>query len=336
MVSTKNIEVSNNRLVLRDFNSFTSNKNNDVDGSIFGQNASVQNDNVNFDENELEQLYVELQEAEDKQGILSQGFNELKEFTGIGTSSDKCNDIIEQYKAGDVTYEEALAEIEKYENKQDGGLNLISNIATSFAAIGVASLSAAAIIASGGTATPLVIAAIGAGAGAVTKAGIKTVDRATNKVEGDALDSKEIAKDMLSGAVTGATAAATMGTGSAQQCLAKSVINGAKNSARTGAITGAISGSANYTIDCAFDEDKQFNVKDFAGVTASNALVGASVGALVGSSNGALRYNNVIQHGGKAVINGEIANVSSRDIIANSLCSTEHKILNKAIKDIAA
>ena len=299
--------------------------------SIFSQNEAQETAQEDTD---LDKLYAELKEVEDKQGALSQGFNEVKEIVGIGTSADKCDKAIEKFKNGEISYEEALAEIENFDSKQNSGLNLFSNIATSFAAIGAASLAAAAIIASGGTATPLVLAAVGAGAGAATKAGVKLIDRATNKVEGDALDGKQIARDALSGAVTGATAAATMGTGAAKATLKESIKQGAKSSARTGMITGAVSGSSNYMIDCAFD-DKEFNVKDFASETITSAAIGGTVGAIVGSTNGALRYQNVIQHGGKAVVNGQIANASARDILANSVCSSEHKILNKTIRDIA-
>lgn len=339
MVDLSNIKnIPQNSFMERDdFSSNVVNKFNndyDINKSIFGNYAKDGADSTNSQE--LEALYAELKEVEDKQGLLSQGFNGIKEITNIGTSSEKCNATIEKYKSGEITFEEALAEIDKFEGKQESGLNLFANIATSFAAIGAATLGAAAIIASGGTATPLVVAAIGAGAGAVTKASIKTIDRATNKVEGDALDSKEIAKDALSGAVTGAVAAATMGTGAAQSTLKESVKAGIKGSAKTGFVTGGITGASNYTIDCAFEDDKQFNVKDFAVNTAVNSAVGGTVGTIVGGTNGALRFNNLITHGGKAVVNGQIANASSKDIVANSVCSSTHKILNKTIKDIAA
>ena len=279
-------------------------------------------------------LEEELLAVQDKQGSIMSAWDDFKGFVGIGTSSEKCDDAIMQYKMGKISYEEALAEIEKFNSKQDSSLDLFSNIATGVAAI----VAGTAVAASGGTLTPVVAGAI---AGAVTKSGVKTADRATNEIEGDALNAKQITKDALSGAISGAIGVKTAGTagnpfkngfsvgstqlikGGTTACVARCAL--------TGAQTGAISGAANYSIDCAFEEDKDFNVKDLATTTATNSFFSATVGAIMGGFNGTLRTNGLLEAGGDVVSHNTV-----NDIVANSVCTTEYKLVNNALRSIAA
>lgn len=293
-------------------------------------------------EESTEILEAQLQEIQDKNGYKMQLWDKTKNALNVGANSEKCEKSIEKYKNGEITFEEALAEIENYGEKQDNSLNLFSNILTSFVAIGAATVVA---VATGGAATPLVLAAVGAGSGAIAKAGTKLVDRATNKIENDELDAKQIGKDMLSGAVTGAIAQVTMGTGSGTKVCAeagagavksKIAANVGKNalkSAKTGVKFGAISGAANYTIDCTFEKDKKFNIEDLAKTSVSNAIVGGTVGTIVGGANGFLRAEGLLTSGGAVIKNGQLANTSVKDVLANSGCSTAHKILNNEIKN---
>jgi len=308
------------------------------------QDASI------FENDAVLALEEQLDSVQDEQGFFMNAWDDFKGFVGVGVSSEKCENAIEKFKNGEITYEEALKEIEKFDSKQDGSLELFSNIATGVAAIAVASAAAAAIVASGGTATPLVLAAIGAGTGAVTKVGVKMTDRATNDLDGDALNGKQIAKDALSGAVTGGIGAATMGTGSSASTLAESVAKSAARSAKTGVVTGSITGASNYTLDCAFEDDKQFKFGELVTNTATGAVVGATVGGIMGSANGAMRYNGIVKHGGvvKAVTDeaGEkvvdetgkvvVANASKEAVAANALCNAEYKLVNKAVRDLGS
>lgn len=284
------------------------------------------------EKSELEVLQSELENVENEQGLFSGIYNGVKEITGLGTSSAKCEDAIAKYKNGELSFEEALNEIENYDKKQDNGLNLLANIATGFAAIGAVAAATAASVISGGILAP---AAIGFAAGAITKAGIKTIDRATNKVEDDALDGKTIVKDALSGGITGATAALTMGTGKAAGTISKSVINGAKSSARTGLITGSVAGGSNYILDCAFDDEKDFDFGEFAVNTAINGAVSGTVGAIVGGAAGGLKQAGIVNAGGKAaIVNGKSQNCEVIDVIANGSNSAAHKVTNRMIKDV--
>ncbi len=308
------------------------------DVSIF-QSTSFGNDSA-VDETSLLALEEQLNAVEDKQGFIMGAWDDLKCGLNIGSSSEKCEDAIDKYKKGEISYEEAMAEIEKFDTKQQGSLDLFSNIATGVTAVVAATAAAAAIVASGGTATPLVLAAVGAGTGALTKAGVKAADRATNEVEKDALNGKQIAKDALSGGVTGTIGALTMGTGSAASSLGGSVAKSAASSMKTGAITGTVSGSSNYLIDTAFDEDKEFNTKDFLVSTATGTIAGTAVGGIMGSANGAMRYTGVVKHGG-SVINkttGEYVaqNASKEAVAANALCNAEYKLVRKGLDGAAS
>lgn len=291
------------------------------DESIFAS-AYGTDENAESDKN-VEELYAQLSEVEDKQGAITNAWNGIKEFTNIGTSVEKCDEAIEKYKNGEITFEEAAAEIENFDAKQDSSLNLFSNIATSFAALAAG----AAVVATGGAAAPVVAGAL---AGAATKVTVKAADRATNDVEGDTLDAKQMAKDALSGALTGGTAVATAGTGAntfknGMQVGGKT-LEGAKacaiKSAKTGVITGTISGAANYSIDCAFDEDKDFSAKELAKSTGTSAVVGGTVGLIMGGTNGVLRSNNILQ-------------AADDDVLVNATSSAGYKITNDRIRAIA-
>lgn len=334
MVDVANFDVIDKSKSLK-FSDFNSSQMTDLsanDASIFSDSTSISVDNV-------DSLQMQLDTIEQKQGFLSNTWNEIKETTGLGTSVKKCDEAIEKYKNGEISFEEASATIEEFSQKQDSSLDLFSNIATGIAAIAAASLTGAAIVASGGTATPLVLAAIGAGTGAATKTAYKFTDRATNDIDGDALDSKQILKDGLSGAVTGTIATATMGTGSSSGTLFKSLVNGASKSAKTGFITGAISGSSNYFIDTALDENKDFDTKEFLATTATSAAVGTAVGGIMGSANAAMRYTGVLKHGGMVKVDdntGKLLNATTEDIVANSACNAEYKLVNNGIRSVAA
>lgn len=291
------------------------------DKSIFDSSNVVEDANV-------ESLNDALDNVKEKQGFFSNLWDGFKGAVGIGTSSKKCDDAIEKFKNGEISYDEALEEIQKFDNKQSNSLELFSNIATSVLSIATI---AVVTVATGGIGLPAAIA-IGAGVGAVTKAGFKFADRATNQVEGDAANVKNIAKDALNGAVTGGLASVTMGTAGGASSVGQAV----KSCALTGVKSGAAAGAATYSIDCAFEEDQDFNFADFAKSTASGAVVGGTVGAVMGGANGALRAGGFLKSGCnlKSMTSGA-QNATVKNVAANSACTSEYKILNDKIKSVA-
>ena len=244
------------------------------------------------DEN-IQALEAQLNGVVKEQGIFSKAWNWVKCKTGIGASSEKCSSAIEDYKNGKITLEEAQQKISEFSTKQKNSVNLVANVATGVVAV----LAVGSAVLTGGMSLA-VGAAIGAAVGAGTKAGIKLLDRATNKVEGDALDGKQIAKDALSGAVDGAVSIATMGIGStamagktvAEQTLKSTIIQGAKYGAIDGAVSGAVTGAADYTIEAAIEDDVEFELDEFAKSTLSNAAGGALAGGVLGGATAGIKY----------------------------------------------
>lgn len=316
MVSEMNFKVENNT-----FPVYSSDTNKLLKGKVEKNSIFEKDSNTAVLEEELKNI-------QNESGFILDGWDKFKGSIGIGTSTEKCDEVIEKYKNNEISFDEAMNEIKKFETKQGSSLNLFSNIATSIAAIGAV---AAVTILTGGAALPLA-AAIGIGGvtGAVVKAGFKFSDRATNEIKGDAGNVKQIAKDALSGAVTGGIATATAGTGANTYAKGFSVaghsLKGATACAakctRTGLITGAVSGSSNYIIDTAFDENKDFNMKEFADTTVESTIIGGTVGCIMGGLNGGLRSSGLLH-------------TTDTNVVTNSACTASYKITNDRIRSFA-
>ena len=248
----------------------------DDEQTIFEQdNAEKQN---------LDDLKNQFETAQDEQGFLGKLWNDFKNLTGLGLSSNDVQDKLEQYENGEITYDEAASVIAEYKTKQDGAADLIANTVTGLAVAGVS-------VATGGAGALL----IGLGVGAGAKAGLKTVDRATNNIEGDALDSKQILKDGITGAVDGVTSAITaamVSVPTAGATVMTTAKQGLVQGAKAGAITGAATGATQYTTDCAFDNDKEFTLSGLLATTAQSTITGGVFGGITGGVGGAISQNN--------------------------------------------
>ena len=229
---------------------------------------------------QVQNLQNTLNNAKNEQGVIGKAWDGIKGLTGLGLSEKKCQKYINNVQNGTMSYDEAFSKISKYSGKQKSGVNLITGISTgaiTAAALGFAPLTGGASI----------LAA--AGIGAATKAGLKTVDRATNNIQNDAFNIKQIAKDGLSGALDGAVSSATIGIGkeavlsatTAKEAMKQGAIAGAKG----GAISGAAIGAGDYSIDCAFG-DQKFEADDLIVNTAYGAIAGAATGAVIGGIQG--------------------------------------------------
>lgn len=238
----------------------------------------------NSNSKNLDDLQSQFEAAQGEQGFLGKLWNGFKNLTGLGLSSNDVQDKIEQYENGEITYDEAAGVIEEYKTKQDGAVDLIANTVTGLAVAGVS-------VATGGAGAVL----IGLGVGAATKTGLKTADRATNNVKGDALDSNEILKDGITGAVDGVTSALTAGMVSVPTA-GTTVMNTAKQGlvqgAKAGIVTGAATGATQYATDCAFEDDKEFTFCGLLATTTQNAITGGVFGGVTGGIGGAISQNN--------------------------------------------
>ena len=238
----------------------------------------------NAEEQNLDDLKNQFETAQDEQGFLGKLWNGFKNLTGLGLSSNDVQDKLEQYENGEITYDEAASVIAEYKTKQDGAADLIANTVTGLAVAGVS-------VATGGAGALL----IGLGVGAGAKAGLKTVDRATNNIEGDALDSKQILKDGITGAVDGVTSAITaamVSVPTAGATVMTTAKQGLVQGAKAGAITGAATGATQYTTDCAFDNDKEFTLSGLLATTAQSTITGGVFGGITGGVGGAISQNN--------------------------------------------
>ena len=213
--------------------------------NITSNNSScIFTDNNSNSIQDIDYLFNKLDDAKENDGIFTSLWDKFKGFVNLGSSSSKCEKAIEDYKEGKIDFCEVESMIDKFDSKQKDSLNLFANIVT-----GVASV---AVISSAFLTGGLPLALLGAaGIGALSKTGIKFLDRATNNLKGDAADKKEILKDALTGALDGAVSVATMGFSPysvslgtvTKQSLKQTAIQGFSNGAKSGAISGAITGA---------------------------------------------------------------------------------------------
>ena len=267
---------------------------------------------------ELVSVKQKFQEIKDKQGFLGSIWNKFKEAAGCGFSEKDCAAELAKYDRGEIAYEEALASVNKYEKRQSNTSELVANILT-----GVAAIAAATCVISGPIGW-LGAILVGAPVGSVVKTGIKMLDRATNNVEKDEFNKKQITKDVISGAVTGLTSAVSSGVGAGIRAgsLKLAVSNGAK----CGAKCGALSGASSYLTDVCLDEDKQFSFEDFASTTMTSAFVSGTVGGFVGLGMYGLSDN----------VGKEVSKSVQQTIVDDSMSSSSRKILGRFERGLLA
>ena len=107
-------------------------------------------------------------------------------------------DVVELYKNGEISYENADKMLTRRGKFNDSTVNVISSIGTGF-------LAATAGLALKGKCKSSMTAIVGLTSlvGAVTNAGIRMLDRAFNNIKGDEFNPITMAKDALSGALNG-------------------------------------------------------------------------------------------------------------------------------------
>ncbi len=264
-------------------------------------------------------LNEKLSQVKDEQGCLGNIWNGIKEITNLGQSVSDCESMLEKFNSGEVSFEEAVRYIDSFDNKQENMSGLLSNVLTGIGAIASTILT----VGTGPIGWGLALLK-GAPIGAALKAGINLLDRATNNIEGDEFDVKEMAKDAISGAMTGATSAVSSGIGAGIKAgkAGISILNGAK----CGAICGAASGAGSYMTDVAFG-DKEFDGSELISNTVTSAFVSGTVGAAVGG--GMYGIANATGNIGK-----EVTKSTTQAIIADSTSSTTRKILGQAEKNV--
>ena len=229
-------------------------------------------------------LRKSLEEAKDKQGILGKAWDGIKNFFGVGSRTDKLEEMVEQAENGEISTAEVEEAISEFEQKQDSVVDIFGNVAS-----GLVAVSSIALAPVTGGASLLV----GAAAGGVTNVAVNGLEKGTNEVEDD-YSAKDITKDFVTGAVTGTITTVTAGIGTGGNVAATTVKEAAKqgaiSGAKSGAIDGSLSNAADYTIDCAFGDD-EFNLGELTKSALTGAVVGGTIGATVGGAVGAHQFN---------------------------------------------
>ena len=263
-------------------------------------------------------LEQKLQSIEDEQGFLGKFWNSVKEATTLGVSTSDCDEMLDKYRKGEISFEEAISYLDEFDSKQENMSGLLKNIVTGIGSIAVATTAVAA-----GPIGWALAFAKGAPIGAAIKAGLGIIDRATNSVDNDELDLKQVGKDAISGAVTGATSAVSSGVGVGIKTgqFGTSVVNGVK----CGAVCGSMSGASSYLTDVAFG-DKEFKLEDLA----HNTLVSGATSAFVGGVVGAGMYGNASLSG---TIGKELHKTTGQVIVQDSGTSSLRKILGNGVKN---
>ena len=267
-------------------------------------------------------LEDKMEDVKDKQGILGKAWNGIKELTTLGVSESDCEDMLAKYNAGEVSFEEAVQYIEDYDKKQSNGSGLLSNIIT-----GVASIFVATKIGKGASLDPIKSALYGGPTGSGVKTVLGIIDRATNDIEGDELNGKNIFKDLTSGFTGGTTSAVASGVGAGIKAgnFGLSIKNGIK----CGIGCGAFSGATGYMTDVLLG-DKEFDIKDLALNTGTSAavsgVVGAGVGGAMFKASGASSFiNNALVGNSRSII---------QQATADATTSTIRKIGGAEVKDL--
>lgn len=224
----------------------------------------------------LEKLEASYMGAKTNQGIISKGIDSIKSLFSMKGTSKSAKKAIENYQMGTISYNEAMKEIENFEEKSKTSTDSITSAISAIGAFAGASI----MKAKGGTTAKMFALAVGLGAGMKTLMGIG--ERGTNQVSGDTLDATKLAKDLAQGSINGAI------TGGVSIVSAKpSKVSTTSSGVLTGAISGSLMGVSDYSINC-IDENKEFSINDMIIQSVKYAVGGLMLGAGTGAITGKL------------------------------------------------
>ncbi len=158
------------------------------------------------------ELYDELEQTREDQGIIGKLWDGFKNLTGLGAGSNKAEDAIKQYENGEISLEEAKEKLNGYQQGQETCVDVVGDIVSGIVAVGAFALA----VPTGGTS---LIAGLGlaAAAGAGSKIAVKAGDAITG---GREYSGKDLLYDSATGAVNGLFAPVTNGVGA---CVTKTV-----------------------------------------------------------------------------------------------------------------
>ena len=158
------------------------------------------------------ELYDELEQTREDQGIIGKLWDGFKNLTGFGAGSNKAENAIKQYENGEISLEEAKEKLNGYQQGQETCVDVVGDIVSGIVAVGAFALA----VPTGGTS---LIAGLGlaAAAGAGSKIAVKAGDAIMG---GREYSGKDLLYDSATGAVNGLFAPVTNGVGA---CVTKTV-----------------------------------------------------------------------------------------------------------------
>ena len=158
------------------------------------------------------ELYDELEQTREDQGIIGKLWDGFKNLTGFGAGSNKAEDAIKQYENGEISLEEAKEKLNGYQQGQETCVDVVGDIVSGIVAVGAFALA----VPTGGTS---LIAGLGlaAAAGAGSKIAVKAGDAI---IGGREYSGKDLLYDAGTGSINGLFAPVTNGVGA---CVTKTV-----------------------------------------------------------------------------------------------------------------
>lgn len=158
------------------------------------------------------ELYDELEQTREDQGIIGKLWDGFKNLTGFGAGSNKAEDAIKQYENGEISLEEAKEKLNGYQQGQETCVDVVGDIVSGIVAVGAFALA----VPTGGTS---LIAGLGlaAAAGAGSKIAVKAGDAIMG---GREYSGKDLLYDAGTGSINGLFAPVTNGVGA---CVTKTV-----------------------------------------------------------------------------------------------------------------
>lgn len=158
------------------------------------------------------ELYDELEQTREDQGIIGKLWDGFKNLTGFGAGSNKAENAIKQYENGEISLEEAKEKLNGYQQGQETCVDVVGDIVSGIVAVGAFALA----VPTGGTS---LIAGLGlaAAAGAGSKIAVKAGDAIMG---GREYTGKDLLYDAGTGSINGLFAPVTNGVGA---CVTKTV-----------------------------------------------------------------------------------------------------------------
>ncbi|MBR5303557.1 MAG: hypothetical protein IKU37_01865 [Candidatus Gastranaerophilales bacterium] len=182
---------------------------NNADNPIFSTQSQVdtfQRTTQNYQENEIidtTSLKQDLEKTKSEQGILGKLWDGFKNLTGIGASSSKAEQAIEDYENGLISIKEMEHAVSGYQEGQKMAVDVVADMASGMLSIVVFGAATAVL----GPVGALFAAGV---TGAISKVGIKAGDAL---VAGKEYTSKDLLYDTTSGGINGLLGPVTNGIG---------------------------------------------------------------------------------------------------------------------------